>query len=318
MKNASQSENKIWTSKSLAPVCFHNFFYNVIRFTGRQAAYILLFFVVSFYCLLPGIRRRGMHYISRRFEKQNMVRRFIHIFRMYWNFGQMLVDRSVLRILGKFEATGAAEHKKKLQELYAEHGKLILLTGHAGCWQMGISYLNFLDAPKAVVMLTDNNDVDKHSFKLRPCGADGSEGTGSEEEEITIINPATALGGSLEMLSALRNKSVLCINADRTFGSKKHTVEVDFLGGTIRLPISGYKIAATTNTPVAIVFSARTGAGKGEFWISDVLYIPENTGKSGVRGAEAFKPFAQKYAHELEKYCKDHPYQFYNFFNMWQ
>lgn len=302
---------KKWSSKSLAPAFFHSIFYAAIKLTGRQSAYFMLFFVVSFYCLIPSVRKRASYYIYRRFGKCGIFSGFIHTFRLYWEFGKTLVDRSVLRILGKFNAFGTDVDKKKLRTLYCEHEKLILLTGHAGCWQMGISYLDFLSAPKAVVMLMEKGNVDRHSFKWKTPGEDGAQ-------EITVINPMAPMGGTLEILDALKSKSILCTTADRTLGSLKHTVEVDFLGGKIRVPISSYKIAATTGTPIAIVFSNRTKGGEGCFRVTRVMHIPKETGKGAVRGAQAFAPYAQSFADELAKYCQDHPYQFYNFYNMWQ
>ncbi|WP_027723069.1 acyltransferase [Maridesulfovibrio zosterae] len=304
-----------WTSKSLASAFFHNIFYLIIRTLGHQAAYLLLFFVVIFYCLLPKIRKRSSYYLQRRFGQAGKVRSFVRTFRLYWNFGKMLVDRSVFRILGRFQTTNDSEHEKELKQLYDINNRLILITGHVGCWQMGISFLDFINAPKAIVMLMETGNVDQHSFKWKKSGARNAE---KSVEEIAIINPAAPLGGSLEMLSALKNKSVLCINADRTFGSMKNTVEVVFLGDRISLPVSPYKIAAATGTPIAIVFSERTGAGKGNFRLIKTITVPHDADKGEIRGAEAFKPYAQEYARELEKYCQDYPYQFYNFFNMWQ
>ncbi|WP_321405155.1 acyltransferase [Maridesulfovibrio sp.] len=303
--------DKKWSSKSLAPAFFHNFFYGVIKLLGRPGAYAMLFFVVVFYCLLPGVRKRPAEYIRRRFGKQNAASKLKHTFLLYWNFGKMLVDRAVLRILGDFKAHGPDKDISLLQELYAEHKRLILLTAHVGCWQMGLSYLGFLDAPKAVVMLMERGDVDKHSFKWKSSGGE------EKEEEVTIINPAAPLGGTLEMLTALRENSVLCINGDRTMGKSRHNVQLNFLGGKIELPITPFKIAATTETPVAIVFSIRSKAGEGKFRVARVINVPADTGKGEIRGPEAFTPYAQQFSAELEKYCQENPYQFYNFFNMW-
>lgn len=302
---------KNWSSKSLAPAFFHHIFYGIIRLLGRPGAYCLLFFVVAFYTLLPGVSKRPAHYIRRRFGSQGWLSSKRHTFLLYWNFGKMLVDRSVLRILGDFEAIGSDEDKSCLQKLYAEHKRLILLTGHVGCWQMGFSYLDFLNAPKAVVMLMDRGDVDQHSFKWK------IPGSGGQDEEITVINPAAPMGGTLEMLSALRENSVLCINGDRTMGESRHNLQVNFLGDKIELPITPFKIAAATDTPIAVVFSARSGPGKGIFRVAEVIHVPTDTGKGKVRGAEAFIPYAQKFSDELEKYCQENPYQFYNFYNMW-
>ncbi|WP_415718830.1 acyltransferase [Maridesulfovibrio sp.] len=301
-----------WSSKSLAPEFYHNIFYGIIRLLGRHSAYFLLFFVVGFYTLLPGVSKRPAEYIRRRFGPQSGLSMKGHTFLLYWNFGKMLVDRAVLRILGDFKAAGLKEDIQRLQELYAEHNRLILLTGHVGCWQMGISYLDFLDAPKAVVMLMDQKDVDKRSFKWKKPG-----GNKDGKEEITVINPAAPLGGTLEMLTALRENSVLCINGDRTMTESRHNVQVDFLGGKIEIPSTPFKVAAATRTPIAIVFSERRKAGEGNFKIARVLHIPADADKGEIRGSAAFTPFAQKFSDELERYCQETPYQFYNFYNMW-
>lgn len=319
MNKKSRSERRKgpsgrWSSRSLAPELFHRIFYGTIRLAGQRAAYCLLFFVVSFYCLIPKVRDRARPYLEKRFYSSKGVALFLHTFRLYWNFGCMLVDRSVLRILGRFHAEGSDEDKNMLRSLYEKHGKLILLTAHAGCWQMGISFLDFVDAPKAVVMLMENGNVDRHAFRIKPSGpAEGESAKG----EITIINPAGPLGGSIEMLNALNHGSVLCINADRIFGSDKHSVGTDFFGGRIKLPISAYKLAASTGAPVAIVFSARTGPGAGRFWVADVLHIPSGVDKGEIRGPEAFTPFAENFAKQMEKFCQKYPWQFYNFYNMW-
>ncbi|WP_421899934.1 acyltransferase [Maridesulfovibrio sp.] len=308
--------NRKWSSRSLAPAFLHNIFYGLIRLLGRPGAYCLLFFVVCFYTLLPGVSKRPAEYIQRRFGAQSSLSRVRHTFLLYWNFGKMLVDRAVLRILGDFKAVGSDADKGCLQELYAKHKRLILLTGHVGCWQMGFSYLGFLNAPKAVVMLMEHGNVDKHSFKWKMSGGAGQDRK-NKVEEVTVINPAAELGGTIEMLTALRKNSVLCINGDRTMGESRHNVRVDFLRGKIELPITPFKIAATTETPVAIVFSNRSKAGEGIFRVAEVLHVPADIGKGEVRGAEAFIPFAQKFSAELERYCQENPYQFYNFYNMW-
>ena len=314
LKDPQKAEK--WSSKSLASAFFHNIFYLIIRILGHQSAYLLLFSCCHILLSVTQDQAEDPHTICNEGSVQPVKSdHLFETFRLYWNFGQMLVDRSVFRILGRFQITNECEHEKELKRLYDINSRLILITGHVGCWQMGISFLDFINAPKAVVMLMETGNVDQHSFKWKKSGVQNAE---NSVEEIAIINPAAPLGGSIEMLSALKNKSVLCINADRTFGSMKNTVEVIFLGEKIHLPVSAYKIAAATDTPIAIVFSERTGMGKGNFRLIKTITVPHDADKGEIRGAEAFKPYAQEYACELEKYCQDHPYQFYNFFNMWQ
>ncbi|SMF20875.1 lysophospholipid acyltransferase family protein [Desulfovibrio gilichinskyi] len=304
-----------WDSRSLASSFFHNIFYITIRLTGQNVAYVLLFFVVTFYTLTPRINKRASYYIMHRFGKCSLLQRMRHTFLLYWNFGQMLVDRAVLGILNTFESKSATQDTNKITELHAENNGLILITGHVGCWQLGMSALSFINAPKAVVMFRDKKDIDKLSFEHKKTN---SQTNRNKDNDFTIINPASPMGGAIEMVDALKRKSILCINADRTFGSNKNTVPAKFLGGTILLPISAFKLAAVMKTPIVITFSARTGASKSKFWIAGTIRVPQDVDKGETRGAKAFTPYANEFAKALENYCESHPYQFYNFFNMWQ
>lgn len=300
MKSSQQ-----WSSKSMASGIFHQFFYFTIKVLGRNVAYFALFFVVAFYTVLPSIRSRSQAYRQRRFGDRNAVLAFLDCFKLQWEFGKMLIDRAVLGILGDFTMEATDKDRQQLIDLAAKGRGLIIVTGHAGCWQLGMSVLEHIDAPKAVVMYKDEGDMDRHYFEHNETG---------EGPPFRIIDPRGHLGGSLEMMEILKKGGVICIMGDRNFGSPKGVVEVNFMGGKIPVPISGYKLASDMNAPMAVTFSHRTGAGHGRIWISRVIDVPERMG----RNAATYAPYAQQFADGLEEFVKAHPYQFYNFFNMWK
>ena len=85
------------------------------------------------------------------------------------------------------------------------------------------------------------------------------------------------------------------------------------MDGRIDIPISAYKIASAMQVPIVVAFSYRTGAGHGRIWISRLIDVPEKMG----RNTEAYRPYAQQFADGMDDFVKAHPFQFYNFFNMW-
>lgn len=297
--------DKQWTSKSLASGFFHRIFYAAIRLGGRWAAYCMLIFVVGFYALHPGVRARTAEYRKRIRGRRGWLANLWFCYRHYLEFGKMLVDRAVLGILGRFDMFTAREDTELLQDLLDEEQKgLIIVTGHAGCWQLGTTGLEGIDAPKAVVLYRDDQDVDRQHF----------EHGDTDRPPFQIIDPTGPLGGAVEMMEALKQGSIICFMGDRNFGDGNSGVTVDFLGGKIEVPIGAYRLASIMGTPVVVTFSRRTGPGKGEIWVSRAIQVPGGLG----RDAAAYRPYAQMFADSLEAYVHRHPLQFYNFYNMWK
>jgi predicted LPLAT superfamily acyltransferase len=293
-----------WSSRSVASAFAHKIFYVAIRFGGRWIAYFMLVFVVGFYTCLPAIRRRSQAYRRRRFDHRGVVRETIDIYRLQWEFGTMLVDRAVMGILGQFTMDASTEDRQTLADLAAEGRGLILVTAHVGCWQLGLSVLDHIDAPKAVVMYRNEQDVDRHYFEH------GAEDNGPG---FTVIDPRGPMGGTLEMMNILERGGVLCVMGDRDIGSQKNVVDVEFLGDSIEVPVSPYRLASAKNAPMVATFSNRLGAGHGRIWISKVIDVPEGLGRHNDR----YRSYAQQFADGLAEYVRLHPYQFFNFYDMW-
>ncbi|WP_207261032.1 lysophospholipid acyltransferase family protein [Desulfovibrio sp. Huiquan2017] len=297
------ARRSVWSSASLASGFAHRLFYHAIQLAGRPLAYAMLFFVVVFYTLRPDVRKRSRDYRLRRFGKRSFVQSLLDCFRLQLEFGKMLVDRAVMGITGDFEMTATAEDRERMTELAGMGRGLVLVTGHVGCWQLGMSFLDHIDAPKAVVMYRDVRDVDRHYFEFGESGGPSFD----------IIDPTSPMGGTLQMLEVLKRGGVLCVMGDRPFGSDRGTVGVEFLGGTVRMPIGAFKLASSLQVPVVVTFSCRTGSGCGRIWVSKVIDLPERLG----REPEAYRPYAQMLADGLGEFVETYPWQFYNFFNMW-
>ncbi len=118
----------------------------------------------------------------------------------------------------------------------------------------------------------------------------------------------------MEMLGVLKQGEVLSVMGDRMLGNDKNGVEVDFMGGKVTFPFSAYKLASATGAPIVALLSHKVGGNRYAIKISEPINVPANLG----RGKEKFIPYAQEYAGILADYCAEHPFQFFNFFDMWQ
>jgi len=297
------SRNPAWKARTLGSKFQLQVFYTLIRLGGRYAAYALLLFVVAWYVLfLPSVRKRAGFYLRRRFPDRSGPLRLLDCYRLCLGLGKSLVDRAVLGILGSHRLKYSLEGRDKLKALLAEGRGLVLVTAHAGSWQVGMTSLAALDAPITILIHREEGDADRHLFEH-------SEGP----NPYRIIDPLGYLGGTLEMFQVLKRGEVLSIMGDRVLGGEGSQVSVKFLGGTVSVPFSPYRLASVSGAPVAVIFPHMTDHEHSCLRLARVIRIPEGLG----RDAEAYRPYAQEFALALEEFVQDHPFEFFNFFDMW-
>ena len=297
------NSSKKWTAKSIGSRFQHNFFYFLIKHGGRETAYFFLSFIVLFYILCkPSIRRKADYYLFHRFKRRYFVQRLADSYKIYLNLGKSLIDKAVIGILGENKIAMEFCEREKLLDLLQEGRGLILMMAHVGCWQTAMSALRLFETPVNLLLLREEGDIDRHYF---------------EHAGITspyrIIDPTGYLGGVLEMLQVMRAGEILCVMGDRLLGSKKGSLAVDFLGGKALFPISAFKIASVTGAPIVAMHSHKSGPSGYTLEISAIIRVPAEAGKH----EQDLVPYVREFALTLESYTTAHPYQFFNFYDMW-
>ncbi len=274
------------------------FFFFIIRIFGKGPAYACLTVVVFVYvACYPSVRKSCRPYLTRRFPGSGRLGLLIHSYRLVLTFGRILVDNAAMGILGQdcIRADfSSPEEYRRIKDL--DTGCIILMS-HVGCWQVAISALSRLNRPVNLLMLARDSRAEALSAGGR----------------LKIIAPDQFLGGTLDMLNVLKNDEILCIMGDRLFGNSAYALDMEFLGGRAQFPFSAYKLAATARRPIVILNTAKTGYKTYELSLPDIINVPPKAGKK----AEAFKAFAGRYVDSLARYTEKHPYQFFNFFDLW-
>lgn len=292
-----------WSSRSVGASWQHRFFYILIRLGGRRVAYLMLYFVVLYYMLLRADqRKKTQYYLRRRFPENSALQRWFQSYQMSLELGKVLVDRAAVGILGSEVLRVSLQGREALLELLHEGRGVILLTAHVGCWQVAMVALRFLNTRVNLLMHREEGDVDRHFFEH-----------GGGESPFHIIDPRDYLGGTLEMIGALKRGEVLSVMGDRMLGSDRNSVPVEFLGAEIAVPYSAYKIASATGAPIAVLLTSKSSYSGYGMELAGVIRVPETLG----REREAYRPYAQVFAELLEGYTKKYPFQFFNFYDMW-
>ncbi len=297
--------NAQWDSRSVGRRWQQAFFAALIRIGGRRPAYACMYFVVLWYVLLrPFVRRRCRYYLDRRFpDVKNPLIRLWHDYRRIVALGGSLIDRGAFGLLGPGTLKVEFPEGRDLQTLIDEGRGLIVLNSHVGCWQVAMSAFSYLRVPVSIVMHQRAGDIDPRWFQHA-----------GEEAGLSIIDPAENMGGIMEMIGTLKRAEILGLMADRVFGDDPNTLEATFLGAPVHFPVSPYRLASMQGTPVAVVFSYKTGFSTYRIRLARVIRVPAGLGRSN----EAYLPYLQQFVEALEMFIQSRPWDFFNFHDMWQ
>ncbi len=299
----SENEKK-WSSRSVGAPWQHRFFYFLIRLGGRHIAYPFLYPVVLYYLLFkPEERRKSRYYLERRFPGRQGFAALRDSFRMIMGLSRSLVDRALVGICGPEILHTEFPEGRRLAELAAADEGLIILTTHVGCWQAAMVYLSKLKRPVHMLMQQDEGDIDRHYFEHS-----------GQENPYRTIDPTGFLGGTLEMVAALNRGEIVSIMGDRRQGAEENSLAVDFLGAPVHFPAAAWKLAAVTGAPIAILFPIKTGPDRYRIELAEVIKVP----KQESRPLKRLTPYLTRYVRTLENLCTKEPYQFFNFYDMWE
>ena len=297
-------QNKPPIAATLGSRLQYGIFEVLVRCRLLFVARMVLAFVVLYYALLPHVQQRCAAYIKRRFPCAGGLGRFVHTYRLYLNFGQVLLDRMIAGVTGRFPFCETDQQVRQCFDVAGAnpHG-CIVLTAHVGAWQVGIAGLDQFDRPVNVVQLHNPADQGKHYFQ---------HGRG---RPFNIIDSADPVGSMVEAAAALRRGEVVCLMGARMHGTRQsgQGVDVAFMGGNIRIPASGYALASITGAELLMLFTVRE-KGVTRVFKAERLEVPAGLPR---RDVAVFQPYAQQFATAMEAVVERHPYQFFNFYDMW-
>jgi len=293
-----------WSSRSIAARWQHQFFYLAIRLGGRRLAYALTWPVVAYYLLFrPSLRGRTKYYLRRRFPGHVGFTAFADSFRLSLSFAQALVDRATVGIIGPKSMDVRFASVQEIQNLLNEGNGVILMNAHVGSWQTAMSSIERLQTPVHLLIKREQGDVDRHYHEHQ----DG-------RCPYRIIDPSGFLGGATEIVQVLQRHEIVSVMGDRVFGDDRNTLAVPFLGEAATFPVGAYRIASITGAPVAVLFSHKSGPDEYSLDVNRVIRVPPMKN----RRLEILRPYVSQFVQSLETYVRDHPYQFYNFHDMWK
>lgn len=268
---------------------------------GRRAGRAVLHLIAAYFLLFaPASRRASGNYLRRALGRPP---RWRDLYLHFFTFAATIHDRVYL-VNHRFELF-------KL-EVYGEDALLGLLAGGKGLFLMG-AHLGSFEVIRALGR--------KHA-NLRVAMAMHQENARKINAMLAAINPEAVqdiipLGQVDSMLKVRAHLDEGCavgMLADRSLGNDTR-YPVQILGADANLPGGPFRMAALLRRPLVFMTGLYLGGNRYAIHfdpLADFSAVARDQSDAAVREAIA------RYAALLDQYCREAPYNWFNFFDFWQ
>jgi predicted LPLAT superfamily acyltransferase len=194
-------------------------------------------------------------------------------------------------------------NEQYLRKMVDEHTGGLLISAHAGNFEMAGNMLERLNTRVNIIM------VDSEHEKIREYLSSVTR------RNFNIIVIRDDNSHIYEINRAFSEKEIVCIHGDRFVrGSKKMAAR--FLGGNAFFPTGPFYLALKFGVPVSFVFAMKESKDHYHFYASP----PELYEKQGIPGKrdQIILVIIKHYICQLEKIIRKYPSQWFNYYNFWE
>lgn len=293
------SEQPKWEGRSKGTTLGYKIFVWLLKAGGLKPAYALLHFVTIYYRLFVPSATGPLAYLyqkrlgyspkaSNKLIKKNLL-----------TFGQTILDKvAVLAGLGK-QLSFAHEGVENIEQLVKDGKGGILLSAHLGNWEVAGHLLKRVNSKINIVMYDGEADQIKAYMEQF-----------ESNRSFNIILIKDDLSHIYEMSAALARNELICLHGDR-FRPGNRTLTHSFLGKDAKFPAGPFILASKLKAPVCFVFAFK----ETNFHYHFCAYPSKIYDGRGMTGIEAM---LDDYVAILEEKTKQHPSQWFNYYDFWK
>jgi KDO2-lipid IV(A) lauroyltransferase len=198
---------------------------------------------------------------------------------------------------------GRRSNPQPLEAALAAGSGAILISPHLGTWELG--GLGLADLGYRVNVLTYREPdelVNEQRKQVREARGIGVIYVDRDDSSPLAI---------IEAVNALRRNEIVCLIGDRDGSS--NTVVVPFFGHPTPLPAGAAHLALATGAPVIPVFVVLENDGRYATLMDEAIFFKGSHGQNAV----AVQTGMTRLAAVFERYIRQYPDQWYNFFDFW-
>jgi predicted LPLAT superfamily acyltransferase len=285
-----------WDGKSKGTVLGYKIFVFLIQKAGVKSAYLLLYFVASYYFLfLKKSNRAIFYYFNKRldysyFKSKKMV------FKSYYTFGQTIIDKVSISAGMRDQFTYEFDGIETLKKLLAEQKGGVLISAHIGNFEIAEHFFGEIDINFQINLVTtdlEHSNIKKYLESV------------TQKPTVKFIIIKDDLSHIFEINAALGRNELICFTGDRYFEGTK-SLSGKLLGQEANFPAGPFLIASRLKVPVVFVYVMK------EPNLHYHLYAREAVVKHRDE-----KGLLSAYIENVESMLEKYPLQWFNYFDFW-
>jgi len=293
-----------WSGKSKGNILGYKIFVWTIKNLGIWAAYLLLRFVSFYYFLFSFKSSTHLFYYFNKVLNYNFIKSILSLYKNYYIFGQTLVDRAIIMAGFQDKFTYSSEGFENLQNMVTSGTGGILISAHAGNWEVaGQKLKNEIIKMNVVMFEAEHAKIKNYLSDVK------------KERTFNIITVSDKnLDHIYKINEALQNNELVCMHGDRYLNESKTEV-CNFLGKDAKFPIGPFLLATQLNVPVSFVYGMKTSSRHYHFSATKPVLnsIKMNKQEKYLEASSMLK----QYVLSLEKIVKQYPTQWFNYYQFW-
>lgn len=285
-----------WDGKSKGTVLGYKIFVFLIQKAGVKAAYVLLYFVASYYFLFLKKSNRAISYYFKERLGYSLFKSKKMVFKSYYTFGQTIIDKISISAGMRNKFTYEFDGIETLKNLLAEKKGGVLISAHIGNFEIAEHFLGDIDIDFQINLVT--TDLEHSAIKNYLESV-------TQKPTVKFIIIREDLSHIFEINAALSKNELVCFTGDRYFEGTKSLSE-KILGEEANFPAGPFLIASRLKVPVVFVYVMK------EPNLHYHLYAREATVKHRDE-----KGLLKAYIESVESMVKKYPLQWFNYFDFW-
>ncbi|MEI6899193.1 MAG: lipid A biosynthesis acyltransferase [Bacteroidota bacterium] len=288
-----------WKGQTRGGVLGYKIFVGSIRYLGISFAYFLLRFVVVYFVFTSGKAFHSLYQYFTGIHHYGRIRAIVSIFRNYYIFGQILIDKVVLLAGFSNKFTFDFDGEEYLRQM--DKGGL-LISGHIGNWEVAGQLLNRLEKKINVLVFDAEHEQIKRYLN------------DVVNRKVNFIIIREDFSHLAEIKTAFEHGEIIAMHGDRFIEGNK-VVAVDFLGKPALFALGPINLAARFHVPVSFVFAIKENKHQYHFYATPLQMIEFS---NNLKKRESFlRNGVVDYVRNLEKIVMKYPTHWFNYYDFW-
>ncbi len=289
-----------WEGKTRGGKFGYLFFIYLIKHLGVNVAYTFLAFIVIHFIPFAPRATASSWFYSRKILKRNVFKSIGFLFKNYYRFGQILIDKVAIGcgLTKKFKFK--FENYEKFLEILNDDKGAIIIGAHVGSWEIGTPFFEGYGKKINIVLYDAEHRRIKEVLEKNKAFAD---------YKIVAVNNDN-LEHVFAIKTALDNKEYVCFQGDRYVKEDK-LLTCFFMGKEAKFPGGPFLLASRLKVPVVFYFAMREPHKTYRFHFC----IAQPTARKV--GDKPEQEQLKQYVQTLESILKEYPEQWFNYYKFW-